>query len=530
MRVRKSNALVLLVALSLGSSSDGAKVAPPQPPTGLQDVVQTRQGTVSGYEDASGLHVYKGIPFAAPPVGDLRWRAPEPAKPWKGVRQAVEFGPDCMQRPDPRLRAKTMSEDCLYLNVWSPAERTDEKLPVMVFLYGGAFDHGSGSRVDFDGKDLARRGVVFVNFNYRLALFGFLAHPLLTAESPHHSSGDYAILDQIAALRWIQDNIAAFGGDPSHVMIFGQSAGGSSVNLMLISPLAKGLFQAAASESPGEMRALGTVSDAEKFGVTLGNNLAAMRAIPALELVDKEADFKRMRSPEATSPRPLWPVIDGWALPRSERDAYASGHVNIVPLIIGNNAAESGDGSHSAPMTVEQYRSHVEAMYGKSAPEILRIFPVHADGDAPAVLASLSAANEFGFAVRADAVDMSSINPSTYRYLFTRHRNDGPAPPVHADELTYVFGNLYIKPRSAPAAYDAVDQKLSDTMMSYWIQLARTGNPNTHGLPSWPAFNASSNLVLDLGKDIHAKPDEHEAQFDGIRKAYETNPVTQPQT
>lgn len=495
-------------------------------PIGLGNIVQTEGGKVAG----SGLtmHIFKGIPFAAPPVADLRWRPPQPAPAWTGVRDATSFGPDCMQRPDPRLRSKKMGEDCLYLNVWTPAKRADEKLPVMVFIYGGAFDHGSGSRIDFDGERLASKGVVFVNFNYRMGIFGFLSHPLLTAESKNKCSGDYGLLDQIAALRWVHQNIASFGGDPDRVMIFGQSAGASSVDLMLLTPLAKGLFQTAASESPGEMRALAPLHVAEKYGLVLGDDLRAMRAIPAAQLLEDHDEFIHMRPPQATGARPLWPVIDGRVLPMPERTAYATGHVNVVPLIIGNNAAESGEGSSPSPSkTVEAFDAHVTAEYGDSAPEILRLYPVKNDAEVPAMMARLSADNEFGFGVRAVATDMSKINPSVYRYYFARHIGDRPALPRHADELAYVFGDLDSAPRSGPPAYNAEDRKLSDEMMAYWIHFAATGSPNQNGLPFWPKFLPTTDQYLVLDKSIHVTQDARKLQLEGLRHAYEKNLAAQ---
>jgi para-nitrobenzyl esterase len=345
----------------------------------------------------------------------------------------------------------------------------------MVFIYGGGFDHGSGSRYDYDGERLAAKGVVFVNFNYRVGVFGFLAHPGLTGESANHSSGNYALLDQVAALKWVQANIGVFGGDATKVMIFGQSAGGASVNLLLVSPLAKGLFRAAISESPGGNQNLVRLADAEKTGAALGE-VATLRAMPAAALMDAaKTGFNR-------------PIIDGWMVPRSEREAYATKQANLVPLIIGNNANELGTSVATTPIkSVAAYEAYVQKRYEAGAAKVLAAYPVSSDEQAAATVATLNADSSFGLGVFDTAGEVAVVNPKIYRYYFSRHRGDGVNAPIHFEEVSYVFGHFDMP--SVPAGsgvmerpdFNKTDEALRDTMMNVWVKFATTLDPNSKG-------------------------------------------------
>src|SRR4051812_33487240 len=311
-------------------------------------VVDAPCGTLRGAVSA-GVAAFKGIPYAAPPVGPLRWCPPEAPPRWSGVRDALAFGPDFPQAANPRLRAPRQDEDCLHVNVWAPVDSAPGSLPVMVWFHGGGFTAGSGSDARSDGALLAARGVVVVSFNYRSGLFGFFAHPALSAESAHRTSGNYGLLDQMAALRWVADNIAAFGGDPSRVCAFGVSAGSASISLLLASPAAQGLFHSAILHSPGAGRPLATLAEAEAAGMRLGRDLQQLRALGARELFEQTAQLNpAVRG--LTTPRVLRPIQDGWLLPNDERAVFKSGRIRPMPLMVGSNADEGSLLTRSWPI------------------------------------------------------------------------------------------------------------------------------------------------------------------------------------
>jgi carboxylesterase type B len=331
---RRTLPLLFIGAIAIACGSIEAVA---QPVGTTTKVVQTRFGAVAG--DGSDILAFKGIPYAAPPVGPLRWKPPAPPASWEGVRAANTFGADCMRKPGGSTRASGISEDCLTLNIWAPANLAQNKLPVMVFVYGGSFINGSGSRPLYDGEALACKNVVLVTFNYRTGVFGFLAHRLLTQESSRNSSGNYGLMDIVAALKWVKENIAGFGGDPGRVTLFGESSGASAISLLLTSPLAKGLFERAILESPGAMRPISNLEVAEKAGDVIGNDLDRMRSLSASEvlaLTDRMVPAVR----GLTTPRALGPINDGWVLRGDERAAFASGRVLPVPLIVGGNSDE----------------------------------------------------------------------------------------------------------------------------------------------------------------------------------------------
>jgi len=499
----------------------------PQAGATIQDPVRIAQGQLSGAAAKSpGMKVYRGIPYAAPPVGDLRWKAPQPAASWKGVRQATEFGNGCIQPPFDGKACETClpiykgmapsahSEDCLYLNIWTPANSAGDKLPVMFWIHGGAFILGGGSVAGYDGENLARKGVVLVTINYRLGVLGFFALPDLTAESPHHASGNYGLMDMITALQWVKKNIAAFGGNPKNVTIFGQSAGSWAVNLLTASPLARGLFQRAIGESGAyfvnlDFSPMTTRADAEQAGEKLASGMGAtrdvlktLRAKPADEVLKSTAS-----SYDASA------IVDGWVLPQDVETIYAQGMQNDVPTIVGNTADELTTWIppvKSAALFVAGARQR----YGDMAGQLLKVYP--ADTDAQAIEAAYASVRDqvFGWNMRYWArLQTKTGHRPAYRYIFS-HRPPGPEGErlgaFHALELEYVFGNFTLF--SFP--WDDTDRKLSETIISYWTNFAKTGDPNGAGLPRWPAYNPTDDNVLDLGDPVSVRAHVNQAGLD----------------
>ncbi|HEX8505109.1 MAG TPA: carboxylesterase family protein, partial [Hymenobacter sp.] len=368
---------VPLVAWLFAVSADAQSVK--KPATALPaNQVQVANGRLAGVAAPGGIRIFKGVPFAAPPVGERRWKEPQPAQPWKDVRPATQFGPRAMQQPvfgDMNFRSNGVSEDCLYLNVWTSAATAQEKRPVLVYFYGGGFLAGDGSEPRYDGESMARQGMVAVTVNYRLGVFGFMAHPELTKESPNRASGNYGLLDQAAALRWVQQNIAAFGGDPRRVTIAGESAGSFSVSAQMASPLAKGLVAGAIGESGSllGLQPLPTLAQAEQNGVAFATaagatSLAALRALPAQQLLEAAG---KQGAPRFSA------IVDGYFLPRQPAEIYAAGQQAKVPLLVGWNSQEMNAGAilGQAPPTAENYRAAVQKLYGERASEVLRVYP-----------------------------------------------------------------------------------------------------------------------------------------------------------
>lgn len=366
----------------------------------ITDPVRVEQGQLAGANGSSAdMRVYRGIPFAAPPVGDLRWKAPQPAAKWQGVRQATEFSNACWQTQYPAAAAiyqaklPPLSEDCLYLNIWTPAKSAKDRLPVMVWIHGGGFTRGFAGTRSYDGEVLARKGAVIVTINYRLGIFGFFAHPVLSAESGHHASGNYALLDQIAALQWVQKNIAAFGGDPTRVTIFGESAGSWAVNALMASPLAEGLFHRAIGESGGSFSPMKTLAEAEKEGEKLTASLAPLPAAAAkTEAADKpesQSILKALRAKlaeellKASDAETVRPMVDGWVLPEDVATIFAQGKQNDVPLIIGYNADEgTALAPQAANLKAMMFTGGVYQRYGSQADAFLKVYPAASDEQA----------------------------------------------------------------------------------------------------------------------------------------------------
>lgn len=479
------------------------------------DVVNIEGGRIAGAA-ADGVRSYKGIPFAAPPAGDRRWKAPAPVIPWDGVRDATAFGPECAQAPYPAgsmyySAPQKQSEDCLCLNVWTSA-RANERRPVMVWIHGGALTRGSGANRAYDGSALAKKGVVVVTLNYRLGPFGYFAHPELTAESPQKASGNYGVLDQIAALKWVQKNISRFGGDPGQVTIFGESAGSWSVNVLVASPLAKGLFHRAIGQSGGSFgpgaylkEDRNGIASAEKvgsaFAKALGaDSLKALREIPAekiVEIFNSDAEGRKFRTQ---------PNVDGWVLPDEIRSIFAQGKQNDVPVIVGSNADEMTTltAPAMAPKTMEEYRRRVETMYGDAIKEFDSLYPAKDETEiAKAYLGALRDVT-FTLPMRTWARMTGTGKSGAWLYFFSRvppNPNSKYLGAYHAAEITYVFGNL----NRANSMLESTDFKLSETMSNYWVNFARTGNPNGDGLPQWTRYDREAEWYLDFGETVQLR-------------------------
>jgi para-nitrobenzyl esterase len=530
--LRRAGKILLLISMTLSTRA-------------LADNrVKIDSGIIEGMT-SDGARSFLGIPFAAPPVGDLRWRAPQPVAPWEGVRPATKFGPRPMQGSiysDMRFRDAGPSEDCLYLNVWTPARPAGEKLPVMVWIFGGGFHAGATSEARQDGARLAAKGVVVVSMNYRLGVFGFFSHPELSAESGH-GSGNYGIMDQTAALRWVQRNIAAFGGDPGNVTIFGESAGSYSVSIQMATPTARGLFQKAIGESGslvGTRRIpahVVTLADAEASGVEFARrmgarNLAQLRAKSSAEV---------MKASLLDSTLKDYVVVDGYVLPRAPYTIYEEGNQAHVPLLAGWNADESRVYAvfGSKRPTARSFAESVRLEYTGLADAVLRLYPAATDDEAVRSAGDL-AGDRFIITSTWKWIEMQAkTGVPVFRFQFDRAIPIAPGTKVngslvtsadvgapHAGEIPYVFG---ASSANAGATWLPADHRLSDIMQAYWINFARTGNPNGDGLPKWPLYAAKDNFpVMHLDVVVRPEPETHRTRHAFWDAAPTENPIINP--
>ncbi len=474
-------------------------------------LVRVQSGFLEGSWEAKGkVRAFKGIPYAAPPVGALRWRAPQPVRSWRGVRPSKEFGPSPMQAvPAPfmywssefLIPPKPISEDCLYLNVWTGAEGPGEDRPVIVYIYGGGFQSGGSACPIYDGTAMARKGVVFVTFNYRVGVFGFLAHPELSDEASYGTSGNYALLDMIAALKWVRENIRAFGGDPDNVTIAGQSAGAFAVNYLTASPLAEGLFHRAIAQSGGNFytnpsRPAPTLASAERMGEAFARSLgatdlASLRALSAELVMEGQGGL-------------TFPLVDGYVVPQSIYETFAGGRQNDVPTIVGWNA---DDAVSMGETPAEAFRAQVEERLGDRAEEFFRLYP--ADSAAAARRAQIEMSRDETFAIQnytwAKMQSLSGEAP-IYVYNFNRplpaHSPETEFGAFHSGEVVYAYDNLPTLDRP----WEAADRELADAMSDYWVNFARTGDPNGQELPYWPAYDPNEEKVIILDEVIRAQP------------------------
>lgn len=487
--------------------------------------VQTASGAVQGGTSPDGkVRIYKGIPFAAPPVGDLRWKPPQPAASWQGVRSATEFGARCMQGhifADMVFRDNGPSEDCLYLNVWTPADSPSAKLPVMVWIYGGGFQGGAASEPRQDGEHLAHKGVVVVSMNYRLGIFGFFAHPELAAESPQHAAGNYGLMDQTAALKWVHENIAAFGGDPSNVTIFGESAGSMSVSAQMASPLAQGMFGRAAGESGavfGYGNSSPTLQESEQNGAAFAKEIGApslkeLRAIPAQKLLDASLAQKGYR---------FWPNIDGLFFTESPWNTYAAGRQARVPLLAGWNQDEQSDRTffRNKPETLESYKSNLSSMKNPDVEGFMKYYPAANEQEMKTSAGQLAGDIFIAYSTWRWLEFQFPVAPS-YRY----HFEEAPPPPpggnvygaYHSSDIEYVFGTLDWK----KLPWTAADYRLSEQMQTYWTNFAKTGDPNGGGMPEWPVYGAAKFEVMHLNASSKAEPDATRDRYLFLNKRVE---------
>jgi len=466
--------------------------------------VKVEGGLIAGVpgKDAS-ISVFKGVPFAAPPVGDLRWRAPKPVPAWQGVRTAGEFGNSCVQNIVEERKPWThefmthnhVSEDCLYLNVWTAAKSAAERRPVYVYIHGGGNTEGSGAVPAYDGEGLARKGVIVVTVNYRLGIFGFFTHPELTRESDVHASGNYAILDLIAALHWVKANIAAFGGDPNRVTVGGQSAGASNTHTLVASPLAKGLFRGAIAESGSTVSGLMSgrkLADQEALGVRFAEakgsrSLAELRRLPASELT--------AAIPGATLR--FGPVIDGYVLPASPGEIFAQGKQNDVATLTGCNQGEGGAIPHPT-VTAEEFARQARQRYGDSADEYLKLYPAATDDQARAS-SNAAAWDSSRTSMYLWALQRGKTAKSKAYTYFWDHTLPGPDADrfgaFHSSEVPYVMNTLDRSDRP----FTAEDRKIADLLSSYWANFIATGDPNGKGLPHWPAVGETAGTTMEVG-------------------------------
>ncbi|HVM89204.1 MAG TPA: carboxylesterase family protein [Puia sp.] len=478
----------------------------------LFDQVKVDGGLIAGNINSDGdVYIFKGIPFAAAPVGKLRWKAPQPVTAWAGIKKCSTFGPSPMQaHPSPfgpwseeyLIPKKPISEDCLYLNVWTGASSAKEKKPVLVWIYGGGFMSGGGGVPIYDGEATAKKGIVFVSINYRVGIFGFFAHPELTEESGHNASGNYGLMDQIAALQWVKKNISSFGGDPDNVTIGGQSAGSMSVNCLVASPLCKGLFKRAIAESgasvlPANLFGKPLLANAEEAGIKIAQSLNAknitdLRNIPATELI--KATFG-MRGP----------IVDGYVLPQSVPDIFSSGKQNDVALLTGWN--EDDGVIFGKPKSAEEFKKQVEQEYAGDAKKLLEFYPASNDQEAAASQAKISRDVIFGIQNYSWAnIQAAKSRYKVYVYHFARRL---PATgdyqqfgAFHTGEVAYAYDNLKFVHR---CPWQKADYDLAKTMSAYWTNFIKTGDPNGKNLPEWPAYNREKSSVIILDENPHAE-------------------------
>ena len=490
--------------------------------------VKIPDGVLEGVISADGkVKTFKGIPYAAPPVGALRWQAPQPVVPWTGVRAAEAYGARAMQVhvwDDMFFFDPGPSEDCLYLNLWMPAKPATDKLPVMVWIHGGGFVAGGSSEPRQDGGNLSKNGVLVVSMNYRMGIFGFFSHPELTAESPHHASGNQGLLDMVAALQWVKRNIAAFGGDPDNVTIFGESAGSMAVSALMASPEAKGLFQKAIGESgavTNPRRPQAPLAQAEQDGLKLveklfgTTSLAKLRALPAQQII--EATTK----PDVG----FWPqvVADGWFLPRAGADIFAAGQQSHVPLLAGWNLDEGGSGDifgKEAP-TLANYEKQAKARFGDRADAFLKAYAASTDAGAKRAAADYGGDQFIGYGTwKWIELHRQTGGAPVWRYKFEQFlpvaadAKPGTEPRApHAGEIEYVFQVL----SSKKLDWQPEHRALSDQMAAYWTNFAKTGNPNGAGLPEWPAYETKTgDQVMHLNTVSAARPATDRARYEFI--------------
>jgi para-nitrobenzyl esterase len=487
--------------------------------------IQVEQGWLMGMPGSdTSITVYKGVPFAAPPVGELRWRAPQPPAKWDGVRRADKFSANPIQVMHESFGPWTaeyqpqgaVSEDCLYLNIWTAAKSSNEKCPVIVYIPGGVFTGGSGNCPVYNGEGLAKKGLVVVTINYRVGVIGFLALPELTKESEHNSSGNYGLLDQVAALEWVKRNIAAFGGDPARVAIMGQSAGAASVHYLTASPLANGLFIRAIAQSGSNAR-IGPgdrLTSAEQTGVRFAKtisaaSLAALRAMSSTDLLAATKDEFH-----------FLPIVDGWFLPKSVDEIFKAGDKSDVPTLTGSVADEGSFSDEYGKVSVEEFQKRVRRQSGSQAEEILKLYPTSLENDRAesqkAFARDMSMLSMYQWAANREKTCKTNV----YTYLFV-HPQPGTTEEryqtFHSSELPYVFNSL----KQSNRPWTTEDWKIAETMSDYWVNFISSGDPNGNGLPQWPVFRKIPAEIMELGDKMESHPIVSEEKFRVLGKLFE---------
>jgi para-nitrobenzyl esterase len=489
-------------------------LAQPAPPH-----VRIAQGELVGDVTEMGPYIFKGIPYAAPPIGPLRWHEPQPPAGWQGGREATQFGPACMQHPSMRIPASSMSEDCLYLNIWTPNLHPDMPAPVLVFIHGGAFTGGAGSLPGYDGTNLAVRGAVVVTINYRLGVFGFFAHPDLTAASPHHASGNYGLLDQIAALRWVRQNIAAFGGNPRNVTVFGESAGATSIGYLMISPLASGLFDRAILESPSILfipspelhKDFAGLSSMESIGLAVAPHITDLQNLSAAELIDLAGTASQkflgpggvghtrlrpettLNDPERVQ-EPWAPIVDGYVIPDQPAKVYSEDRYLHIPTLAGTNANEGTTFlAHYHPDSTSSFTAWVQQNFAPCAKSVLGLYAPSSPADAHAAADRL-----ITDAIFLHSTFLFARDTHGFLYRFTHVSPTGALGlgAFHGSEIAYVFGHTHWP----GANYQQADHHLSDQMMTMWLHFARTGDPNLMNSSDWTRAGSNGEFsYMDFG-------------------------------
>ncbi|WBL21352.1 carboxylesterase/lipase family protein [Zunongwangia sp. HRR-M8] len=468
--------------------------------------IKVEGGFIKGYNE-NDLTIFKGIPFAAPPVDELRWKAPQPVKKWEGIKNTTNFSNSPFQPGNP---VAGKSEDCLYLNVWTPAKSKNENLPVMVWIYGGGFSFGSSAEPVCDGSSLAKKGVIVISIAYRVGPLGFLAHPELSKETESNTSGNYGLLDQIAGLKWVQNNIKSFGGNPDNVTIFGESAGGISVSMLCASPLAKGLFKGAISQSggsfgptrkttyPGEN--MKTLKQAEADGVEYlkkadVSSIEELRELPAEDL------------PMGMGMQSSWPIVDGYVIPDAQYELYKDGNFNDVPVLIGYNSDEGA--SFSREKTPQQYIENVQNRYGKFSDKLIEAYPV-SENKVSKTARDLTRDAAFGWHTWKWAnLQSQKGNTNVFYYYFDKHPEYPKDSPQygygspHGQDIAYAFMNLEVVNKGD---ISASDKKLAELMGTYWTNFAKYGDPNSPSVPEWPSFSKNNPKVMYLDANPHLGP------------------------
>ncbi|HVE59386.1 MAG TPA: carboxylesterase family protein [Pyrinomonadaceae bacterium] len=492
------------------------------------DQVKTASGVVDGAgKQASGVRIFRGIPYAAPPVGDLRWKPPAPAKNWQGVREAAVFGPRCMQQPvfsDMVFRSSGMNEDCLYLNVWTPAEKKQRNLPVLVYFYGGGFVAGDGSEPRYDGENMATKGIVVVTLSYRLGVFGFFAHPELTKESPHKASGNYGLMDQAAALQWVSQNIAAFGGDPKKITIAGESAGSFSVSAQMVSPLSKNLIRGAIGESgsvlsmPSSPRIV-PLADAEQRGVKFAENLKA-DSLDKLRALSSEQIYEAMKDPWKWQ-FPL--TVDGYFFAEPPAKTYADGKQAHVPLLAGWNSEESNWRAilGNDDPTPENYEKALKTRFGERCGELLKLYPATTRDEVIQSATDLAGDQFIGFGTwKWTDLHNRTGGKAVYRYFYAHPRpgmknaKENTFPPrgaSHSAEIEYALGNLAT---NEVYAWAADDYKVSSVLQEYFANFIKSGDPNGKNLPEWKRLTTEEPIYfIYLDSKPRSEPEKNRARY-----------------